>query len=31
MAVYFFEFRDGEELVVDEEGMEMRECRSRAE
>ena len=28
MARYFFDLRDGEELVVDEEGMELRDMRA---
>ncbi len=28
MALYFFDLRDGEEFVVDEEGMELRDMRA---
>ena len=28
MAVYYFDLRDGEELVVDEEGIELRSMRA---
>ena len=28
MAIYYFDLRDGEELIVDDEGMELRDMRA---